>query len=126
VDRDQGLNYWFRMNHNVEEDIAIQRVLPLARAEYARLMADPDIAAAHAQSVASHRAKIAELRNAPASAAFYEELTGARMERLCRLQKHFGSAVFSAGPQVVPDEVLAGDLAEDYFFTIRPTGEQEH
>lgn len=41
VDRDQGLNYWFRMNHNTEEDRAILRMLPAARAEFARLTPTP-------------------------------------------------------------------------------------
>ena len=46
VDRDQGLNYWFRMNHNATEDRSILPRLPMARAEFDRLVADPDIAAA--------------------------------------------------------------------------------
>jgi hypothetical protein len=35
VDRDQGLNYWFRMNHNAEEDRSILPRLPGAQAEFA-------------------------------------------------------------------------------------------
>jgi predicted ester cyclase len=62
VDRDQGLNYWFRMNFNALQDRSIQRMIPAARAEFDRLMADPDIAAAHHAAVAAHRAKIADLR----------------------------------------------------------------
>ncbi len=118
VDRDQGLNYWFRMNHNVQTDTSIQRMIPAMQAEYARLMADPDIAAAHAQCVESHRARIAALRASETPAAFFAELTSPRMERLCRLQPHFGSAVFTAGPGVIPDTILSQDLAPDYFFTI--------
>ncbi|MDZ4134001.1 MAG: glycosyltransferase family 2 protein, partial [Paracoccaceae bacterium] len=55
VDRDQGLNYWFRMNHNVAQDRSIQRMIPALRAEYDRLLADPEIRAAHDHSVACHR-----------------------------------------------------------------------
>ena len=122
VDRDQGLNYWFRMNHNVTEDRSILRLLPRLQAERARLMADPGIAAAHAHSIACHRAKIAELRGVSAHQKFYGELTGPRMERLCRMQPHFGSAVFAAGPQVVPDDLLTRDLPPDFFFTIAAPG----
>ena len=118
VDRDQGLNYWFRMNHNVEQDSSIQRMIPALRAEYDRLLADPDIAAAHATCVASHQARIAALRATDTPAAFYTELTSPRMERLCRLQPHFGSAVFAAGPGVIPDDILTRDLKPDFFFTL--------
>jgi hypothetical protein len=118
VDRDQGLAYWFRMNHNVEQDLSIQSRLPMLRAELARLMADPDIARAHLAAVAAHHARIAALRADPVQAAFHAELTGPRMQRLCRLQRHFGSGVFRAGPQVIPDALLDRTLPEDFFFTI--------
>lgn len=119
VDRDQGLNYWFRMNHNGEEDDAIARMIPATRAEFARLTADPAIAAAHGAAVAAHRAKIAELRATPAFAAFHAEITGSRMERLARLHRHFGSAVYAAGPAVIPDAVaFAKGLPADFFFTV--------
>jgi hypothetical protein len=118
VDRDQGLNYWFRMNFNADRDTSALRILPLAEAEFARLMADPDIAAAHHATVAAHRAKIAELKARPDQAAFHTELTSARMQRLCRMQGHFGSAVFMAGPQVIPDEVAMTDHPADFFWTL--------
>jgi hypothetical protein len=126
VDRDQGLNYWFRMNHNADHDPSALARVPMARAEFARLMADPAIAAAHHAAVAAHRAKIAELRMQPNYAAFYAELTGPRMERLCRLQTHFGSAVFNAGPQVIPPDLHERDLAPDFFFTVDPVAEAAH
>ncbi|MFN3938373.1 MAG: glycosyltransferase family 2 protein [Gemmobacter sp.] len=127
VDRDQGLAYWFRMNHNVVEDRSIQRHLPLLRAEWDRLMADADIALAHRAAVAAHRAKIAELRARSDQAEFLAALTGPRMERLSRHLPHFGSAVFNAGPQVVPDEIaLAESLPEGFFFTVDHTGAAEH
>ena len=116
VDRDQGLNYWFRMNHNVDEDRSIQRMIPRLAAEIGRLTADPSIRAAHGDCVARHRAKVAALRADPAQAAFYVELTSARMERLCRMQPHFGSAVFAAGPGVVPDDLLDRDLPPGFQF----------
>ncbi len=121
VDRDQGLNYWFRMNHNGHEDTSILRRLPMLRAEYDRLLADPEIAAAHADCVAQHRAKIASLRASEAPARFFDALTEPRMERLCRLQHHFGSAVFTAGPGAIPQDLPLDDLAPDFFFTL-PTG----
>ena len=126
VDRDQGLNYWFRMNHNVQSDSSIQRMIPALQAEYDRLLADPDIRAAHDYSVRSHRDKIAELLETENYQNFYAELTGPRMERLCRLQHHFGSAVFSAGPTVIPPDLHERTLAPDFFFTVDHSGEAEH
>ena len=126
VDRDQGLNYWFRMNHNAEEDRAALMRVPMARAEFDRLLADPDIAAAHRASVAAHRTRIVELRAMPHYAAFYDELTGPRMKGLCRLQRHFGSAVFNAGPQVIPPDLHERDLPADFFFTVAAQGEAAH
>lgn len=118
VDRDQGLAYWFRMNNNVDEDRSIQRMIPLMQAEMDRLLSDPEIAEAHAFCVDRHRAKIDALKATENYAKFYEELTGARMEKLARLHPHFGANVFLAGPQVIPDWVVEKDLAEDFFFTV--------
>ena len=127
VDRDQGLHYWFRMNHNVVEDRSIQARLPLLQAEYDRLLSDPDIRAAHEGCVAAHRAKIAELKAQPNYAAFHAELTGKRMRTLSRHTPHFGSAVFNAGPQVIPDEIAMADrLAPDFFFTVAPVADASH
>nr|WP_244905906.1 glycosyltransferase family 2 protein [Rhodovulum imhoffii] len=118
VERDQGMAYWFRMNNNGEEDRSIQDRLPLLRAEYDRLMADPDIAAAHRHCVARHRERIETLRQMTNYARFYADLTSARMERLSRLHIHFGAGVFLAGPDVVPDEILREDLPPNFFFTV--------
>jgi hypothetical protein len=127
VDRDQGLAYWFRMNHNAVEDRSILRLLPAMLAERDRLMADPDIAAAHAACVEAHRARIAELAARPEQAAFLAELTGPRMRMLSRRLHHFGAAVFSAGPQAIPDAIaLAPDLPADFFFTVAHDGEAAH
>ncbi len=125
VDRDQGLNYWFRMNHNVDQDTSIQRMIPALRIEYDRLLADPDIAAAHRTCVANHRQRIAQLIANKTQSEFFTELTSPRMERLCRLQPHFGSAVFAAGPGVIPDDILTQDLKPDFFFTVPPAAKAD-
>jgi hypothetical protein len=102
-------------------------MIPALQAEFDRLLADPDIRAAHATAVAAHRAKIAELIAVPANRRFFDELTGERMRRLSRRLHHFGSAVFSAGPAVIPDEIaLAPALPPDFFFTVEHRGEAEH
>lgn len=126
VDRDQGLNYWFRMNHNLDQDTSILRMVPALQTEFDRLMADPDIAAAHHHSVAKHREKIVELLQTENYRNFYAELTGERMRTLCRMQQHFGSAVFAAGPGVIPDDMHQRDLPPDFFFTVEHVGEAEH
>jgi len=126
VDRDQGLNYWFRMNHNATEDRSIQRMIPRARAEFDRLMADPEIRAAHELSVAAHRAKIAELRATEAYSNFYAELCSERFEKLSRLLHHFGASVFNAGPGVIPPDLHRQTLPPDFLFTVEHDGEANH
>lgn len=119
VDRDQGLNYWFRMNHNLEQDHSIARMIPAARARFDALMADPEIAAAHAACVTAHRARIDALRATEKYAAFFAEITSPRMRALSRMLPQFGANVFLSGPDVIPDAVLdkAGD--PDFFFTVK-------
>ncbi|WP_245845076.1 glycosyltransferase family 2 protein [Pseudothioclava arenosa] len=126
VDRDQGLNYWFRMNHNATEDRSIQRMIPALRAEYDRLMADPEIRAAHEHSVACHRAKIAELRATENYENFYGDLTSERFEALSRMLHIFGSNVFNAGPDVIPADLHKRALPRGFFFTVDHHGEAEH
>ncbi len=118
VDRDQGLAYWFRMNHNVAEDHSIQRMLPALQAEMDQLLSDPDIAEMHHKCVAAHRAKIDALKATKNYATFYQDLTGERMQRLSKLLPHFGANVFLAGPDVVPDDVALADHPDDFFFTV--------
>ena len=125
VDRDQGMAYWFRMNNNTEQEHSIQRMIPAVRAELDSLMADPDIAAAHAHSVKMHSDKIKELKATDNYAAFYKELTSPRMEKLSKMHAHFGANVFLMGPEVVPDEVLEKDPDEEFFFTVEK-GETVH
>lgn len=122
VDRDQGLIYWFRMNNNTETDRSIHHHLPAMETELARLKRDPAIAEAHAQAVAAHRARIAELRSQRDYAAFYDDLVSDRMRRLSRLHPHFGAGVFWSGPHVVPDEVAQRDPDDEFFFTVPPEG----
>lgn len=121
VDRDQGLAYWFRMNNNFEEDLSIQKRLPMMRAELKKLLSDPEIRAAHEHAVAMHRAKINDLKATEKYSAFYAELTGPRLEKLSRLHVHFGSAVFLTGPDCVPPEVVARDPQDEFFFTVEAT-----
>lgn len=110
VDRDQGLTYWFRMNHNAETDRSILARLPAARAEYADLMADPEIAQLHARAVAWHRDRITKLKTQPDYAALHGEITGTRLRQLSTQLHRFGSRVFLQGPDVIPaDFDLHGD-----------------
>ena len=118
VDRDQGLAYWFRMNHNVTEDCSIQRMLPALRSEMDQLLSDPDIAEMHAKCVAAHRAKIDALKATDTYARFFQELTSDRMQRLSKLLPHFGANVFLAGPDAIPDEVALSTPSDDFFFTV--------
>lgn len=118
VDRDQGLAYWFRMNHNAEEETSIQRMILILQVEYDKLMADPEIAAIHHEAVKRHRAKIDELWATEKYTAFYKDLTGERLKKLSRKHSYFGSNVFLSTPDVIPDEVVAKDLDSDFFFTV--------
>jgi len=118
VDRDQGLAYWFRMNNNGDTDASIQRMLPRLRAEFDKLLADPDIAAAHEHSILRHRTRIEELKQTAQYASFYDDLTSARLQRLSRQHRHFGSAVFLHGPGCIPDDFPQGDLPPDFLFTV--------
>lgn len=126
VDRDQGLAYWFRMNHNVVEDKRMHRALPRLQAEYDRLMADPEIRAAHEGCVAAHRARIAALKAQPRYRDFHAALTSQRMRKLSRLHGHFGANVYLSGPEVVPDEIVARDPEDAFFFTVDLVGETQH
>ena len=125
VDRDQGLAYWFRMNNNAKTDTSVQRMIPRVEEELAKFMADPEIAAMHAHCVKMHRAKIDALRKTETYSNFFAELNGERMRKLAHMHAHFGSNVFLSGPECVPDEVLARDLDEDFFFTVEK-GETQH
>ncbi len=119
VDRDQGLPYWFRMNHNSSEDWSIDRYSDRVAEERNRLAALKGVAEAHSESVDWHRSRISELLKNSDNRLFFNTLTGNRMRRLSRMLDHFGSNVFLCGPQVIPDEVLSRNPSENWQFTIR-------
>ena len=125
VDRDQGLSYWFRMNNNAEEERSIQRMIPALEAEMARLLADPDIAAAHEHSCRKHREKIEELKARDDMLALFKELTGGKLCMLSRMHAHFGANVFLSGPGVIPDEIAENEPGGDFWFTVE-RGETTH
>ena len=104
VDRDQGLAYWFRMNHNAETDQSMLPKRALLKREMDKLLADPEIAAMHAACVSAHQAKIAELRARDDYAAFFAEITGMRLRSLSRVLGQFGNQVFLEGPAAIPDD----------------------
>jgi len=116
VDRDQGLEYWFRMNNNTEQETSIQRMLPGLEKELQALLADPEIAAAHAASVAAHRRKIAELKQVRENDEFFDKLASARMQRLSRMHQYFGAKVFLAGPGIIPDDVAMAEHPVNFLF----------
>ena len=104
VDRDQGLAYWFRMNHNAQEERSIANKLPRFRKELAKLMADPQIARMHENCVAAHRRRIKDLMTGEEYQNLYAEITGERLRALSRLLHYFGNQVFLDGPDAVPPE----------------------
>lgn len=110
VDRDQGMAYWFRMNHNAVQDLSIANKLPGARAEFDRLMADDDIAAMHHRCVAAHQARIDELHGHPEYASLFEEIESRRIRNLSRILYNFGNAIFGEGPDAVPQAFV--DMAD--------------
>jgi hypothetical protein len=114
------------MNHNAVEDRSILPRLPRARAEWARLIADPAIRAAHETCVAAHRARIAALRARPEQAALFAELAGERLQKLSRMLQHFGASVFNAGPASVPPDLHRMDLPENFLFTVEHQGDARH
>ena len=118
MDRDQGLNYWFRMNHNATRDLSIQRMAPAVQQEYEALLCDDEIRAAHLACIAAHRARITELRARPDYAALHDTLTSERMQSLSRMLDRFGASVFNAGPGVIPPDLHLRDLPPNFHFTV--------
>ncbi|WP_171060475.1 glycosyltransferase family 2 protein [Poseidonocella sp. HB161398] len=74
VDRQIGRNYWIRMDWQDREDRSILRHLPRVQAGIDELMADPEIAAAHARALDWHRTRAAALRADPANAGLVREI----------------------------------------------------
>ncbi len=104
VDRDQGLAYWFRMNHNAQRETSISNKLPRFRKELARLMDDPDIAEMHARCVKAHRLRIDELLTSEEYQNLYKEITGDRLRALSKMLHNFGNQTFLDGPDAIPQD----------------------
>ena len=122
TDRDQGLAYWFRMNQNAEKEFSIQRHTTAVAAEKARLLTLPGVAEAHEASVDWHRTRVGALRNDPAQAALYDQITSRKLENLSRMATKFGAAVQHYGPDVIPEEIALRDPEEEFFFTVEARG----
>ncbi len=73
VDRSIGINYWIRMDWCDHRDITIKRNIPRLRAEYDRLLADPELRKWHQTGLDWHRAKAAELHATPEFQDLYEQ-----------------------------------------------------
>ncbi|MHA6323489.1 glycosyltransferase family 2 protein [Roseivivax sp. CAU 1753] len=85
VDRSIGLNYWIRMDWSGARDITIKRNTPRLRAEYDRLIADPELAALHKTGQDWHRRKAEELHGMPEFEDLYQQalhLNLTEMERV--------------------------------------------
>ncbi|WP_255887775.1 glycosyltransferase family 2 protein [Phaeobacter piscinae] len=121
TERDQGLPYWFRMNNNSEEERSIHRLIPELEAEMARLLRDPDIAAAHDYVCRRHREQIDELKNRDDMRVLYQKITGDRLRKLSRMHAHFCTNVFLSGPDVIPNELTEQALPDDFLFTVPRT-----
>ena len=72
--RDFDDSYWRERNDDAYEDRSIQRYLPRLKAEMARLLQDPEIAALHEEAVAAHRATLARLMADPDYVALRKQL----------------------------------------------------
>lgn len=117
--REQGLAYWFRMNHNAEKDLSIQRLAARVAVEKASLLALPGVRAAHEAAVAWHSARIAELRTEPDHAALFKQITSPRMQNLSRIATNFGANVHLVGPQVIPDDIAMREPGEPFYWTVK-------
>jgi len=120
--REQGLAYWFRMNHNAEEDRSILRFATRVAREKAGLLSLPGVPEAHERAVEWHQARIAKLKAQPDYASLFEEITTPRMQHLSRSATNFGANVHLLGPQVIPDDVAARDPAEPFYWTVKIAG----
>ncbi|OYU17725.1 MAG: glycosyl transferase family 2 [Rhodobacteraceae bacterium PARR1] len=73
VDRSIGLNYWVRHDWHLNTDRSILRQVPRTWAMKAKLLEDPVLAKLHADALAWHLAKAAELRATEAFAELWEQ-----------------------------------------------------
>ncbi|WP_158967282.1 glycosyltransferase family 2 protein [Chachezhania sediminis] len=106
VSRDQGLAYWLRMNFNMERSDSIRRHDARRDAARAGLDALPGVAAAHAEAVARHRAKIAELRSREDMAAFYADITDPGRKLLSRHLNMLSRQDFDEGLSTLPRDLI--------------------
>lgn len=116
VGHDQGVPYWFRMNHNVTEDRSIRRLDDRVAKERDRLRRLPGVAEAHDAAVRWHRQRIRELKSEPDYADLFAEITGPKLEKLSRMTQNFGSRVFYTGPHLIPDGILERDVTDRFYF----------
>ena len=85
VDRSIGLNYWIRMDWSDHRDITIKRNIPRVRAEYDRLMADPEVAKWHRAGLDWHRAKADELHGMPEFEELYQQAVTLKLDETERV-----------------------------------------
>lgn len=77
VGQEMGLDYWQRFDIAAEPCDAIRRYDDAVEGWRMRLMADPDLGFLHRKAVAWHRARIAALKEDPAHAAIWRQISGA-------------------------------------------------
>lgn len=85
VDRSIGINYWIRMDWSDFRDVTIKRNIPRLRAEYDRLMQDPQLKQAHQDGLAWHKAKAAELHGKPEFAELYTQALDVKLNETERV-----------------------------------------
>ncbi|APZ54494.1 glycosyltransferase family 2 protein [Salipiger abyssi] len=79
VDRSIGLNYWVRMDWTGARDLTIKRNIPRVRAEYDRLLADPELRKWHDHGLDWHRAKADALHATPEFEDLYQQALALRL-----------------------------------------------
>ncbi|MGG7568041.1 glycosyltransferase family 2 protein [Rhodovulum sp. DZ06] len=105
--RDQGLQYWWVMNRNEDEDRSILRLRRAAREEMQALKADPEVRRLHQACLRAHRRKIKALRADPEHAELLARLVSPGFDALSRIDGAFGTAWFEEGPP--PEAFEPGD-----------------
>lgn len=85
VDRSIGINYWIRMDWGDFRDITIKRNIPRLRAEYDRLMRDPELRQAHEDGLSWHRAKAEELHDMPEFSGLYKQALSIKLDETERV-----------------------------------------
>ena len=81
MDDEQGLAYWTMMSHNAVRDTSIQSQVDRTRAEFDRLMLDPELHRLHTNAVAWHRSRIATLKVREDGAALFDQIVMRIAER---------------------------------------------